>query len=41
MPSNEHHKWLKKRDWPAVQGATMAVTGLDIDLLARKYKGER
>ena len=18
MPSNEHHEWLKKRDWPAV-----------------------
>ena len=19
MPCNEHHKWLKKRDWPAVE----------------------
>jgi len=37
MATNEHHEWLKKRDWPEVQGA-MAVTGLDIDLLYRKYK---
>jgi len=37
MPSNEHHKWLKKRDWPAVQGA-MVAPDRDVDLLGRKYK---
>jgi len=37
MTSNEHHKWLKKRDWPAVQGV-MVHPDLDIDLLKRKYK---
>jgi len=37
MPSNEHHKWLKKRHWPAVQGAVIQA-GRDIDLLGRKYK---
>jgi len=37
MPSNEYHKWLKKRDWPAVRGAMLAPD-LDLDLLARKYK---
>jgi len=33
MPSNEHHKWLMKRDWPAVVGAIN-----DPDLMERKYK---
>jgi len=37
MPSNEHHKLLKKRDWPAVQGA-MNHRDRDDDLLRRKYK---
>jgi len=37
MDSNEHHEWLTKRDWPAVQGA-MFDPGRDIDLLVRKYK---
>jgi len=37
MVSNEHHKWLKKRDWPAVRGA-MAHPDRDFDLLVRKYK---
>jgi len=37
MPSNEHHKWLKKRDWPTVQGVMLAPDK-DVDLLARKYK---
>ena len=37
MPSNEHHKWLKKRDWPAVQGV-MTHPDRDLDLLLRKYK---
>ena len=37
MPSNEHHKWLKKRDWPAVQDA-MLDPDRDLDLLERKYK---
>jgi len=37
MPSNEHHEWLKKRDWPAVQGA-MYHPDRDFDLLGRKYK---
>jgi len=37
MPSNEHHKWLKKRDWPAVEGAMMHPDR-DLDLLRSKYK---
>ena len=37
MPSNEHHKWLKKRYWPAVVGA-MFDPDSDVDLLVRKYK---
>jgi len=37
MPSNEHHKWLKKRDWPAVQGVILNPDR-DEDLIARKYK---
>jgi len=37
MPSNEHHKWVKKRHWPAVQGA-MLHPDRDVDLLRRKYK---
>ena len=37
MVVNEHHKWLKKRDWPAVQGA-MLHPDHDLDLLKRKYK---
>jgi len=36
-PSNEHHKWLKKRDWPTVRGA-MTHPDRDSDLLRRKYK---
>ncbi len=37
MPSNEHHKWLKKRDWPVVEVAMLA-RDRNIDLLVRKYK---
>jgi len=37
MATNEHHEWLKKRDWPKVQGA-MVDPDNDLDLLARKYK---
>jgi len=37
MPSNEHHKWLKKRDWPAVRDV-MLDPAVDDDLLRRKYK---
>jgi len=37
MPSNEHHKWLKKRDWPAVQ-RVMIDPDRDVYLLRRKYK---
>jgi len=37
MPSNEHHKWLKKRDWPAVRHV-MLDRERDVDLLRRKYK---
>jgi len=37
MTSNEHHKWLKKRDWLAVEGA-MHHPDRDEDLLVRKYK---
>jgi len=34
---NKHHKWIKKRDWPAVELA-MIHPGRDLDLLVRKYK---
>ena len=37
MPSNEHHKWLKNRDWSAVEAAKMHPFR-NLDLLARKYK---
>ena len=37
MATNEHHEWLKKRDWPSVQGA-IYHPDLDDDLLVRKYK---
>jgi len=37
MPSNEHHKLLKKRDWPAVE-EVMVDPERDLDLLGRKYK---
>jgi len=37
MTSNEHHEWLKKRDWPAVEGAILDPER-DEDLLRRKYK---
>jgi len=37
MVANQHHKWLKKRDWPAVQGS-MFAHNRDLDLLERKYK---
>jgi len=37
MPSNEHHKWLKKRDLTAVHGA-MYHPDVDLDLIAGKYK---
>ena len=37
MVFNEHHKWLKKRDWPAVQDV-MIDPDRDYDLLKRKYK---
>ena len=38
MATNEHHKWLKKRDWPAVQGAMFHPDPeRDDDLLVRKY----
>jgi len=37
MSSNEHHEWLKSRDWPAVQDYLLDPD-LDIDLLRRKYK---
>ena len=37
MPSNDHHKWLKKRDWPAVRDV-MLDPDRDDDLIMRKYK---
>jgi len=37
MPSNQHHKWLKKRDWPAVHDV-ITHPDQDVDLLMRKYK---
>jgi len=38
MPSNEHHEWLKKRDWPAVRGVMVDPDQNEVDLLVRKYK---
>jgi len=38
MATNEHHEWLKKRDWPAVQGVMLNPMDKDFDLLAKKYK---
>jgi len=37
MVSNEHHEWLKRRDWPTVHGI-MVDQDRDFDLLDRKYK---
>jgi len=37
MSNNEHHKWLKKRDWLAVQNVVVHPER-DNDLLVRKYK---
>jgi len=37
MSSNEHHTWLKKRDWLAVENA-ITRPDKDVDLLVRKYK---
>ncbi len=37
MATNEHHEWLKKRDYPAVQDV-MLHPNRDLALLARKYK---
>ena len=37
MPSNQHHMWLKKRDWLAVHDV-MLDPDRDVDLLWRKYK---
>jgi len=37
MASTQHHKWLKKRDWPAVEIAIFHPDR-DVDLLRRKYK---
>ena len=37
MATNEHHEWLKKRDWPKVQLAICAHDR-DLDLLRIKYK---
>jgi len=34
---NQHHEWLKKRDWPSVLGA-MTHPDMNLDLLRRKYK---
>ena len=37
MATNEHHEWLKKRDWPAVE-RVIDDPAVDNDLLMRKYK---
>jgi len=37
MATNEHHEWLKKRDWLAVQNV-VHHPDRDLDLLVRKYK---
>jgi len=37
MATNEHHEWLKKRDWPTVH-RIMIQRDRDLDLLRRKYK---
>ena len=35
--TNEHHEWLKKRDWPAVRNA-IVHQDRDVDLIVRKYE---
>ena len=37
MAANQHHKWLKKRDWPAVRNAMIAPDS-DVDLLIDSYE---
>jgi len=37
MATNEHHEWLKNRDWPLVEGA-MVAHDRNLDLIVRKYK---
>jgi len=37
MSANDHHEWLKKRDWPAVQNV-MLHPDRDDDLTMEKYK---
>jgi len=39
MATNEHHEWLKQREWPEIEHA-MLHQDRDDDLLERKY-GER
>jgi len=41
MPTNQHHKWLKKGDWPSAKNAMKTTTdgdGQNIDLLLQHYK---
>jgi len=39
MATNEHHKWFKKRDWPAVRNVMLHPDERNgnLDLLVRKY----
>ena len=37
MATNEHHEWLKKRDWPKVRDV-MLHPERNLDLQVRKYK---
>jgi len=37
MATNEHHEWLKKREWPTVQNVMLAHDR-NLDMLRRKYK---
>jgi len=37
MPTNTFHEWLKKRDWPKVEGVMLDPT-VDVDLIERSFK---
>ena len=38
MASNEHHEWIKRRDWPAVEDAILKHIDQNLDLLMDCYE---
>ena len=38
MASNEHHEWIKRRDWPAVEDAILKHIDENLDLLMDCYE---